>query len=179
LRPQNWKPSRIVLVCFTLFLVAGPSAAFQSRVRWTDQEVLRIDRATETLARTTEQACSDDGCTDVESFWGSDGRIRKIIDQVGASDLPGVTRTRFFNNCQLILTRLAPNDPAAAREPKNIQRFYFKNGKLIQILFGDQRPQLPESEIAYYARAMHVEARVCTMDGVEKKKKVDEPVGEK
>src|SRR5687768_6718168 len=130
-----------MLVFILLSLVGSLAQAAPSDpvIRAIDQEVLAIDRKVSSMMWTSKENCVGNVCNTTISYWDEKGRLRKTVEEIGASAETGSVRARFFSeDCRLILTRQAPRDSRAAKDPKKLEKYYFRKGKLVRIVFGDK-----------------------------------------
>jgi hypothetical protein len=157
--------SAAILMALVLWACPPAHAApHESTVQAIDQKAFSIDRILSDLERTVEQDCSGENCRKVYFYWGPGEKIQKIVDSMGSADRLSV-RARFFSDCRLILTRVAPYDEIAAKELKNIEKYYFRKGKLIRIVLGGEVQTFPEDQTAYYERTYGIEPKTCRYEG--------------
>ena len=161
------KPTRRRAGLLAVALLSGSSPVWAStvsnerQVQSIDQEVLGIDRALATMTKTTQDSCDVEACRATDFFWGEDGRLRKMVEQKGSSTSAGTTTARFYSDCHLMLVRIAPGNTQAARNPTNIERYYFHKGRLIRVKFGFDDKDFSKEQTDYYQRMLAKDPESC------------------
>jgi hypothetical protein len=153
-------PLAVILVLFGSVAWSEP---YESKVKKIDQMTMALDNDMQNLKLRDNEDCQSGICVKTLSYRNAQGRIVKTIEEVRSQAEPGSITSRYYEDCKMILSRVAPLDPAAAKDPKNISKYYFDDGKLLRITFGGEIRTFGEEQTEFYARthdrsALHCEA---------------------
>jgi hypothetical protein len=140
----------------------GSATSRDSGVRGVDQEVLTIDKHLADFTKSSQQACDAGVCATKIFYWGPDGRIRKMTDDSFGPVGSRRSAAHFYSHCRLILTRVTPAESGAPKKLSDVEKYYFRKGKLIRVIFGDELQTFGKDQMAYYQRTMDVEPVTCT-----------------
>jgi hypothetical protein len=137
------------------------SAPYESKVRKIDTAVMALDNDIHNLVLAAAEDCQSDYCVKTLTYRDAEGKTRKVIEEVRSKGEPGSITGRYYEDCKLILSRVAPIDPEKAKDPKNISKYYFDDGKLLRITFGGEIRTFSPDQTDYYARTYDVSAENC------------------
>jgi hypothetical protein len=137
------------------------SAPYESKVRKIDTAVMAVDNDIHNFVLTTQENCQPDYCVKTLTYRGGEGTIRKVIEEIRSKGEPGSITGRYYTDCKLILSRVAPLDPGKAKDPMNISKYYFDDGELLRITFGGEIRTFSPDQTEYYARTYDVSAENC------------------
>jgi len=157
----GWIAGSLALLFGSLSCV-WPAAPYESEVRAIDQEVLSIDKQLSEFTQTSKETCQEDSCTTTVSYWGPDGRIRKVAEEGPSQTRRGSVSAHFYSDCRLILTRVAPAESSAPKNLTDVEKYYFQKGQLIRVEFGDEIETFGKDQAAYYQRTMDIEPEKCS-----------------
>ena len=149
-------------------LIAGGTAwagaPYESAVRSIDKQVFAMDKELDRYTKTSVDKCEDLLCTRTVSYWDAKGKLRKVAEEVRSQAGPGTVTGRYYVDCRLILARVTPNDTEAVKNPRSIEKFYFRNGKLLRVVVGDEIQTFGKDQMAYYERSQRSDPAKCTQD---------------
>jgi len=143
---------------------AWARAPFESAVRSIDKQVFTVDKELDHYSKTSVDKCEADSCTRTVTYWDTQGRIRKIAEEVRSEAGPGTVTGRYYADCHLILARVTPNDTQAVKNPRSIEKFYFHDDKLLRVVVGDEIQIFGKDQMAYYERSQRSHPAKCTQD---------------
>jgi hypothetical protein len=137
------------------------SAPYESKIKNIDRATMALDGEMSNLVLSDSEDCHPERCVKIWTYRDSTGRIVKTIEEVRSQDEPGSITSRYYKDCKLILSRVAPLDPEAAKDPKNISKFYFHDGKLLRITYGGEIHTFSPEQTGYYSRTQNIPAVNC------------------
>lgn len=154
------KISGIVIGFMTL---AAPvwAAPYESQIKSIDKSVIAIDKNLPNYTWTSAEDCEGHGCVTMVAYWEEGGKIKKVVEIAASDDRPGSITGRYYANCQMILSRVAPANAEATKNPMNIEKYYFNKGKLLRIVIGGSMKTYSKEQTAYYERTQHVAPPSC------------------
>ncbi len=121
-----------------------------------------MDQKLAEYAKTSDDHCDENEvCTRAVAYWDKRGRIQKSVQEVRSKAGPGTVTGRYFDNCRLILVRITPNDTEAVKDPRKIEKYYFRKGILLRVTFGDQIQNFSKDQMVYYQRTYGQDPKVC------------------
>ncbi len=149
--------------CLAVFVALPLWAASSAQIQIIDQMALAIDRTADELHHTSTKDCQQTTCVTTLSYWGSDGKLLKVVEEKKSALSAGTLTARYYSNCRLFLARSAPLDPKVAKDRSQIAKYYFRKGKLVEITFGGDPKTFPKEQWAFYERTQRVEPQSCSL----------------